>query len=65
MGNDIKAAAGEADERAKREADRGHKARVLLAVYKAFVAQGLLSASAKLAISAIADGKIPGVVIHY
>ena len=55
----------EADERARREADKAHRARVNRSAMSALVAAGVEEGSARIAITAIAKGKIPGVSISY
>lgn len=51
--------------REKREADMRHKSRVMGAAAAAFFAIGISESDAALAVSAIADGKIPHVSISY
>lgn len=54
----------EAEQKA-READRAHKANINNAAVAALVAGGLTQEAAKLAITLIAQGKVPAVRIHY
>ena len=55
----------EAAEKAKREADRNHKAAVMRAAKEAFMAAGLTEDQAKVAVTAIKDGRIPAVRIEF
>lgn len=54
-----------AEESAKREADREHRKAINTAALEAFVAGGLDREAAKLAVTLIAQRKIPAVVISY
>lgn len=54
----------EADANA-RERDKAHKAQINNAALAAFIENGLVSTSAKLAIKLIAEGKIPNVKVTY
>ena len=54
-----------ADEQAKREADTKHKAKINNEVLNALVVAGLNADAAKLAVTVIAEGKIPHMSIKY
>lgn len=55
----------QAEELRRREADRAHKAKINSAAAAALVAGGLTVEAAKLAITLIAKGKVPGVKVNY
>jgi colicin import membrane protein len=59
------AQAREEDDRRRREADQEHRALVNRAALQAFVENGLVEGSAKIAITLIAKGMIPNISIHY
>lgn len=48
-----------------REANKAHKAKTNNAAMSAFIAEGLTPECAKLAVVAIASGKIPDIKINY
>ena len=54
-----------ADETKAREKDKEHKAKVNSDALAAFVAEGLTEGQAKLAVTAIAKGRVPNVKISY
>lgn len=59
------AKAREEDDKRRREADTEHRASVNRAALQAFVDNGLVEGSAKIAITLIAKGLIPGITINY